>query len=592
VVYLHRDGKNFKGRKIGGREVVNYIALALIAIILVYIAFTIYMPSYETGSIYENMENLSDSRINVAIDDKYVKLEHYPVIKNGEIYVPADFVKRYFDPYIFWEREANRLTITTENKVIAMKTEELNYYVNNEPMRLDLPVYRENDMAYIPGGFCETFYNLSFQYSEEYKILTVDKRDKTRTEAKTVKETPMRFEASKKSPKMWDAPEGEKLVIFGTKGDYTLARARNGLVGYALSKHIGEGEKTVPIYKPEEPEPKVPPLEISGKIALLWDQVTTAEAASNPERREAVPGVNVMSPTWFEYDYEKIGSDSEADIVNIGDAAYVQAAHANGRQVWAMLRDFTDNYWGSEISRAILTNPENREKTIKQLLAFSSMYSLDGINLDFENVTESDAEYYLQFLRELRPFLNRQGVILSIDMYVPVFTKYMDRENIAKTVDYICVMAYDEHSSHSENSGPVASLGFVENGIAETLSEGVPKEKILLGVPFYVRIWTEWQEKGQVHFKKEDRGMKSAYDYFIKNGAEFTWMPDIGCFYAEFVTEEDGREVVKKVWLEDERSVNEKLNLADRYGVAGVAFWKRALETEAVWGDVMAYISS
>ncbi len=539
-----------------------------------------FMPNSTMESVYEHITDLSEKSVNTMLDGNYLNLENKPMINEGVIYLPADFVKEEFDPYVFWEPEADRLTITTLTEVIAMRIKDLSYSINDEPVSLNLPVLKEGDMAYIPQSFLLEMYNINMRYEEKYNMVIIDKKDKELKTSEILKDTELRFEPNIKSPIAEELVSGDEFIIYEEDEEFSKIRTQTGIIGYVKNKFIGEIKIIDPVFKEAEETPSQVK-KIDGKIILLWDQVFDAKSAADPKKHSTVPTVNVLSPTWFSFD-ENSGNIS--DIVNIGDISYVQAAHKNGYQVWPLI---SDNF-NSSVSHEILSVYENRQHVIKQILAFVAMYGVDGINIDFEAVPQADAPYYLQFLRELNPPLKQQGAILSVDMFVPLYTKYYNRTEVGKVVDYVCVMAYDEHYSGSPTTGPVASLGFVEEGIYATLSE-VPKEKILMGLPFYNRVWSEKEKDGQISFKKQDTTMNSAYNDFIKNGVNFQWLSDLGYNYGEYKTTEKGEEITKKVWLEDENSIREKLKIAVKYDVAGLCCWKRGLEKSNVWEYIKDY---
>jgi spore germination protein YaaH len=265
-------------------------------------------------------------------------------------------------------------------------------------------------------------------------------------------------------------------------------------------------------------------------------------------------------------------------MISIADLGYINRAHENGYQVWPLISDEEDG----EVCAQIMSDQNKRENAIKQILAYVSMFGLDGINIDFERVREEDVEYFHQFLRELWPMLREQGVILSVDTFIPsAWSMYYNRGEIAKTADYVCVMTYDENT-YGGTSGPNASIGFVETGVVNMLNE-VPKEKLIMGIPYYTRVWIEEEVNGEISYDIRSLGMNYAYRMFTENGAEFEWLEDMGCYYGEFDTVEDGRQLKYRTWLEDERSMAIKLDLVDKYDVAGVAAWVWGLEKEEIW---------
>lgn len=548
---------------------------------VLYISLEKYIPNMTVVSFFDYFDDLSRDGLYIVIEDERLREGNAPSIQNGEVFMPFDFIKEYLDPYIFWDEGVGKLTITTENKVMRMKTDELTYYINDKPFQLNLPVYVLNDMPYLSASYLEELYHVTISHKDPYGMVVVDYKDKSRRLGKVAApKTVLRYRPDIKSPIELKLEMDEPLTLYEADGDFIRVRTEEGLLGYVLAKDMEETEMLTPIERTQD-EPSWPVKTLEGKVNLVWDQITKVEANASERRRIVHEGVNVLSPTWFSFDEAMNG-----DIINIADIEYVKWAHEQGYQVWALI---TDNF-DFDVSHAILSDTETREHVIKQLLAFISMYNLDGINIDFEAIREADVVYYLQFLRELAPFMKEQGAVLSVDMFVPLYTKYYNRTEVGKVVDYVCVMTYDEHTSVSPVSGPVASLGFVETGILETMKE-VPKEKVLMGLPFYVRVWREVERDGETVRSLSNYGMDYAYELFVKNGAEFMWLEDVGSYYAEYYATEDGEEVTYRVWLEDKRSIEEKMKLAQKLGVAGVCSWQRGLESDGIFELIASYLA-
>ncbi len=551
-----------------------FISIFILSIGLItggYYAYEKYMPNFLEIPLHKFYSELNSDKIYIVIGDKRIETKNHPVKKDDSLYIPVDFVKEYIDKYIFWDETVGRLTITTENKVIQMKTEELSYFVNNKPFNLNLPVYNIDSTAYMPADMLIDLYDITIQYDEQYNHTIIDYNTEEKLIYKVIKDkTNLRYEADIKSPIQEKLSIGDSIVFFGDDGDFAKIRTSNGLIGYVNKKDIEPDQIIPPALKQNTMQDSKDYLPKGGKINIIWDQITTAEASSNEERRINHRAIDVLSPTWFSFDTDKLNGD----IVNIADKGYVDWAHKNGYQVWALI---SDNF-NEKVSHAILSDTAIREYVIKQLLAFVSMYRLDGINIDFENVKKQDADYYIQFLRELYPMLREQGIVLSVDMYVPKpYNLYYNRTEVANACDYIIIMGYDEHYSGSEVSGPVASIGFVEEGIFETLKEA-PKERVILGLPYFMRVWGEVESDGEVTVVSSKAYSRDAVKALFKeNDAEFTWLEGLGCYYAEYVTTEDKdgvtRDVKYRVWLEDESSLEAKLKLVDKYDLAGVSGW-------------------
>ncbi len=315
----------------------------------------------------------------------------------------------------------------------------------------------------------------------------------------------------------------------------------------------------------------------SGKINLVWDHVMKDSRNLNQEAK--IPGLDILAPTWFAVISE------EGDVASKADLKYVQDAHEKGYKVWALV----SNSFDRDLTRAVLNNERARRNVIKQLLVYSSLYNLDGINIDFENMYDEDQEKFTAFIRELTSALKEQNVMVSVDITIPAPTPYWslcyNRSELGQIVDYVMVMTYDEHWRSSPVSGSVASQGWVEKGIAATL-KSVPKEKLLMGIPFYTREWEETSENGRVTVKSRTLSMAQAKQVIAEQNLTPVWLKDKGQNYVEY-NKADKR---YRIWLEDQASVRLKAGLVQHYQLAGAASWRKDFEQPEIWETLNAIL--
>ncbi|WP_250278591.1 glycosyl hydrolase family 18 protein [[Clostridium] colinum] len=544
--------------------------LALIILVIFFIVLLkIFLPSFKHID-YRDSVSLSKDEIGINMQLDYISMKNPPLYQNDEIYLPIDFVKDYIDKYIYWDKKENQITITNEYNVIRMKTNELEYFVNNEPLKLNLPIYNIENVAYIPKSFLQDFYELQFQYIEHTKILNIIKEDYKK--ATLSKNTRIRKEADKKSPYIKKIKKGETVYFYeNEQNGYTKVVNDDGYIGFVPTKLLINIEnKTVENNYENDYVAKAPWKVDNGKINLVFDQVQNVLANSSQAKRTYHDGVDVLVPTWFSF------KDEKGEIINIADKGYVDWAHKNGYKVWGLL---TDNF-DKKISHSVLSSTKIREYVIKQLLAYVAMYDLDGINIDFESIPKEDGDNFVQFLRELAPLLRAEGAVLSVDLFVPKpWTKHYNRNEVGKIADYVIVMGYDEHYAGSESAGSVASMNWSDIAIKDTLAEGVPKEKLILGIPFYCRIWTENLQNNKVKLTSKAYSMNKAYNFIEEKGGTFIFDEKTGQNYGEV---KEGSKTYK-VWLEDETSITQRLNLVLKYDIAGAGAWKRGLEKEEIW---------
>lgn len=520
----------------------------------------------------EIVEVFSDDVMELVIEDEIVACDVPPEIIDNEILLPLEIVKEYFDPYIHWDKALKKVTITTDNKVIRMKTGDLEAYVNNEPITLNIPVLERGKTVMVPIDFLSEFYNIDIQYLEEDSVIIIDYKNSIRQIAEPIDEKAVvRTGRSKRSPivQKFDLENGDpaknRMRVFKEYDKWYKVRTASGKIGYIEKKYV----VVTRVFVEKLPEKKKEPVKpFEGKISLVWD----AMYGTRPDLSKInIPeGLDVVSPTWFQLE------NKTGNLINRAYKGYVDWAHEKGYAVWALLsNDFND----PQMTHEFLSNTDYRDNLIRQVLAYAALYELDGINIDFENVNIEDRDLLTQFAREITPLLHEQGLVVSMAVGVPDgsnnYSRCYDHEELGKTMDYIMLMTYDQHWATSPVAGSVAEYVWVEDRIKRTL-EMVPNEKLLMGLPFYVRIWTE---------DKDNRvsSVAVSMDYVKRIVSEknvpVVWDEKSGQFYAEFV--EDGN--VKKIWIEDETSIDLKSSLVHKYKLAGSAAWVRGLESEGIW---------
>lgn len=518
----------------------------------------------------------AEGTLNLVVEGEHVTMASPPKIIDEEILLPIETVRKYFDPYIWWDEELKVVTITTGNRVIRMRTDNLDALVNNEPIKLNIPAQIDNGVVYIPIDFLSEYYNIEINRVKSNNVIIIDYRNSIReiaepisSEACVRKGKSIRYPVLKKFNLNTEKQEDNLLRVFETYDGWYKVRTSDGIIGYIESKHVVIKKLLVnelPVRKSYEPEWKPE----KGKLNLVWEMTY----GKRPEVTK-IEGLDVLSPTFFEVINEN------GDVLNRCDKVYIDRAHALGYQVWALLQNEFKNPDNTE---KLLNSTEARDNLIKQLLAYAALYELDGINIDFENVYMRNKDALTQFVREATPLFKEQGLVVSIDVGVPDgsenYSLCYDREAFAEVVDYIMVMTYDQHWATSPVAGSVAQLTWVEKNIKRML-DLVPREKLLLGLPFYVRVWKEGIDENGI-FRVTSPGvvtMQRAYELIQENDAQIEWDSVSGQYYAQYKKDE----AVYKIWLEDETSINLKSSLVHKYKLAGTASWSKTFETAEVW---------
>ncbi len=547
--------------------------------IIILLILTILCIVFLIGKVGINViDNLSrdPNRIDVIVKDEIVPDELSVYIVDNEKYFSVDFLKEYIDDTVFPEADDNTLTITNENSVIRLSTDELTYYVNSEPLSLEMPIITKDEVMLIPCNLTASLYNLNIEYIDDEKTAVIDFYGEEISTSVLQKNVKMYSEPDIKSHTVTRVKSGSEITIFGNENGFYKVRF-NEYVGYIEEKYITDIVKTNFVNNEKNyvssgftPE--------NGKITMVWDQVFNVSQNKNDSKFTAIENLDVISPTWFAI------SDNEGNVSNIADKSYVDWAHSQGYQVWGLL----SNSFDPDITHNTLSSPEIREEIIKQVLAYAELYELDGINIDFETIRSDDGEYFVQFVREITPYLKAQGLTVSVDLSRPEgWNYYYGMEEIGETVDYVVLMAYDEHWGTSPESGSVASMGWTEESITSTL-DMVSPEKVILGIPFYTRLWEEKNVDGNLTVSSSSLGMQAALNYINENNMEIVYDEESGQNYSSI--EKDG--ATYKIWLEDELSLRKRMELVEKYNLAGCAGWKRHLETDNTWSIINSYMKN
>lgn len=420
--------------------------------------------------------------------------------------------------------------------------------------------------------YLSEYTDFTYTYYEDPSRLVMLADWSTLTVRPVEKACRMREEAGKKSEIVEALEEGSQVYVLEEGEEWIRVMAGDGYSGYVESASLGEGI----LYGETQPSrvPEYTHITRDHKIFLGWHQMTTQEHNATLEERLAnVQGLNVISPTWFTV------ADNSGNLTSIASADYVNAAHAKGLEVWGLVDNFSDNV----DSLILLSSTAARTNLINQLISAAMGCGLDGINLDFESITEERAPHYLQFIRELSVSCRNNRLVFSIDDPVPQFSAHYGRREQALVADYVINMGYDEHYSGSEEAGSNASLPFVDEAIRGTLEE-VPASRVINAMPFYTRLWTETYGTGEL--SSEVMGMDEAAAYMSEHQMEAYWDASLG----QNVAERDSGEALYRIWLEDAASLAEKLKLIDTYQLGGGAFWKLGFENPAIWATVQEYL--
>ena len=506
-----------------------------------------------------------DGKTKVLINNNNVTLKmknDVYIDENNNVFLSLADVRNYFDKYIEYDKENGSIVTTSEINIAKMSTKDNKITINGQEEELNSSAIEKNETIYLPfSEISEKVYDVDLEYIKDTNTIIIDSLDRKQEVANTTKETKLKYKPQTLSGTLEKLDANEQVVYIEETNNWAEVRSKDGTIGYIKKEDLGNVEVAR--------EAKEYIDKVKGKVNLVWDYYS--EYAKAPDRTgETMDGVNVVSPSFFSLER---GSNGEIyDNAKDDGAEYIEWAHNNNYQVWAM---FSNNSLKDTTSQ-ILNDYEKRETMIENLMDLVEEYNLDGVNVDFENMNESDKDVYSRFLIELAPRLKKIGKTLSVDVTAPdgseTWSLCFDRNTIANVADYIVFMAYDQYGTSSNKAGTTAGYNWVEANVKKFLGqEDVDPEKIILGIPLYMRLWEE-EEDGTA--KPEVVNMKDMFDVLPENQVA-TWDEELKQYYVEY--EEDGK--TYKMWVENEKSVGEKINLANQYNLGGIAFWEKDRET-------------
>ena len=476
-------------RKKAGPVIAALLLIVVIGLILV-IGKKIenYIPSEEVQDLKEYFGIEAPDDVAVIRDQKFSDIKAKCL--DGTIYLDFDTVHDQFNSRFYWDENEKLLRYTTAEDLVTVYAGKKDYYIGNDVTKESYEIVKtEGDTVYVALDFVKKYTDLGYElYTDPYRIVLTTKWQGLCGRTTVARDTELRVKGGIKSPILTELEKGTEVIVLESMDEWCKVSTVDGIIGYVKNKTLsGEGEQA------DFREDQLPPHSYAGEtfthhlldepVKLLWHQTMNADANARIATVLAnSKDVNVISPTWFYL------NDNEGNLADAASKDYVNYCHEQGVKVWGLV----SNLENPEVdSTYVLTHTSVRENLVNQIIAKALNYNLDGVNVDFEALSGAVGDGYIQFIRELSLKCDDNGLVLSVDNYVPsAYTQFYNRAEQANYADYIIVMAYDEHYSGSDE-GSVASIGFVEKGAKDTLAQGVPAEQLVLGMPFYTRIWSE-----------------------------------------------------------------------------------------------------
>lgn len=553
------------------------VLVVLILIVLVGAAGVVsfLINRYKPGTEYmagNEYFNLTDEN-SVALIQNGELLEEQAVLIGGEPYAAYTYVESQLNSCFYWDEETKGILLTTSGGVQTLLPGDA--AVAKTPGGQPAVQQESDGTVYISMDVVKEYTDLDYAYYNDPNRVVI-RNEWDGVEQATVQSdtAQVRQKGGIKSLILADVQKGDTLLYLENLDNWCKVMTADGYTGYIRTEDISEPEAIEARTAKKDSYERITR---DHKINLVWHQSTSTESNdAMAEMTAEMTGVNVISPTWFSV------TDETGTISSLASADYVKLAHDAGREVWGLIDNFNEAF----DETTDLAYASVRSRIIEQLLAEAASCGMDGINVDFENLKEAGIPHYLQFLRELTSAAHAQNLVVSVDTPVPqAYTMYYQRGEQARFVDYMIVMAYDEHFAGSEEAGSVSSLPFVQQAVEE-MTRVMPADQVICGIPFYTRVWTE--KFGQSAITSEVLGMDGAKNYAKENQMTETWDASLGQNVATVETS-DARYTI---WMEDEQSMEEKLKVIQSADLAGVAEWKLGFECADVWSLISEYIET
>ena len=567
-----------------------------------------YGSSNEKADLEQYYDIGADDEIAVVINNEVIRenedgssddMEAAPVpgrIYDGQYYLEYSVVRDRINERFYWDPNENVLLYTLPDGNVTVEVGSRDYTDITEKKSADYDILKtEGRTAYIALPFIQQYTNMEYEVYDAPVVRAVITSEWGETETAVIKrDTEVRYQGGVKSPILTETDKGAKVTVLEDENDWMRVGTEDGFVGYVKTSALKD--MTTETTSREFEEPVYSNISKDYTINMAWHNVTNETANGYIlENIAGTKGLTTIAPTWFSL------ADTEGNISSIADPDYVNYAHQSNLEVWAVLRDFHGGINSYDETYEVLSYTSKRTKVINQVIAEAIETGVDGINLDFELVSLACGEHYIQFVRELSVRCRQNGLVFSVDNYVPQpYNAHYDLQEQGVVADYVVIMGYDEHTEGSYEAGSVASIGYLENGISEALRM-VPAEKLVAGVPFFTRLWFETpkteeelaEEAGTEAAQYPNKvtstayGMDEAEKVLSDSGVQAAWDETTMQNYAEWEAD-DG---TYRIWLEDRQSLEAKLKVIAENNLAGVAEWSLGMEDPAVWDLILQYVN-
>lgn len=547
------------------RNIIKTIVFLFLIGIIFYLA-----PNYVKTDEAKGKVNLIINNNNVT---SKLKKDMY-VNDKKVIYLSITDVKNYLDKYVYYDTQNKQVITTYGEKIAILATEHNVININNSTLNTLSGIEVKDNEIYLPISQMSNVYNMGMTYITDKNTLVMDSLDKELIKADISQKVAVKYKDTIFSKTVDKVNKGSKVIVVEEKNGWSKIRTNAGKIGYVKTSKLQNKyyvRQNLNDVKKQS----------TAKINMVWDYFSEYGKAAN-RSGTTIDGVNVVSPSFFTV--VKNGNGKINENVGNNGLNYINWAKQNGYKVWAMV----SNNANKDTTSTILNSYTLRTNMINTIVSLANKYNLDGINIDFENMNESDKSMFSRFIIELEPKLKEAGKTLSVDVTAPDgggdWSECYERDVIGNVADYIVFMAYDQNGAYSSKEGTTAGYNWVETNLNKFIKrEEIPSNKIVLGMPFYTRLWKE--ENGNITSKTVN--MKNI-DTVIPSDIQRTWDDTLKQNYVEYTQDS----AVYKMWIEDEASIKEKVGLVRKYNLAGVASWEKDREKDTIWAVIKAELEN
>lgn len=535
------------------KELLKRLICSILFLCIVFVIFF-------TLKVGQDNKNIKEANLVVFGDN--IDAEYKPFVEEDGIYIAVDTIQKLIDENIYYDKVATKIIVTTYDKVLKFKIDENKMSTNFEYSDIKNEAKLLNNAPYIDINLLKDLYNINVEYNDDTSTISIDRKETSDIEVK-YNNVKVYSDINTKSQVLETLNKGSKVTAYTESlkhNRWYKIKTDSGVIGYISKNNID-----IPNIENNNSNEESNESGSNEKITMFWQYGSNLNTLGNK-----IEGVDVVSPTWYEL------KNSNGDINSEYSKSYYEKAKANGYEIWPIITNGIDstNYSPEDTSK-MLNSEYSREKFIKNLVEILKEDKVEGINMDFESMKTEDKDLYTQLIREMAPILRKENIKLSVDMY---FVAYIDRKRVGQASDYVILMGYDQRGSWSSEAGSIAEATWVEKNIESLLNDSkIPPEKIILGVPFYTRLWTE-----KARTEKPTTTvytMKDCQEFINDNNLTPVWDQDAGQNYAEY----SRGDYTYKLWIEDKDSIKRRVETVNKYNLAGITGWRKGLETPDIW---------